>query len=262
MWKLLGIDFEAQDEDPLTTMPTEIGAVLVQYDEADRGEYAKESDLSAILYSRHLPYKPQSEKVIELTGITQEQLEVEGVDPVRVFKDKLFPLMEQADFILAHNTRYDKRLFDSFCKRFNLNPPEKTWICTYQEVPYPDKYTCKKLAHLALDHGILMDGRVLHRATADVELMLELVAHYKFSTILKYAQTPWVFIKVEVPAPWNDGGKGKDLAKKMGFGWQNARGTEEPFFDKTWVKRVKEDQLEAALSCMPGYRVVEVKGTL
>lgn len=257
MWKLLGLDFEAQDENPLTTRPTELGAILVSIE----GDTAmkKLEELSTLFYTPDYP--PQSELVVELTGITDDQLKAEGVDPVSYFRDKLFPLMEKADFILAHNKKYDERLFKAFCAKHGLTPPEKVWICTYVDVPYPAKYTCKKLAHLALDHGILMDHRKLHRATADVELMLELVMKYSFGVILKYAQTPWIFVRAWCKPPWEDGGISTALAKKQGYSWQTARGTDEPVFDKQWVKRIKADQLQKEKDALD-LHVAEVQGKI
>ncbi len=253
MWKLFAVDFEAQDEDPKTTLPTEFGGMLVEYTENPDPTMVELERYEQLLFCENMGYKAQSEKVIELTGITDDMLRRNGVDPVVYLRDIIFPVMERADFILAHNKKYDETLFNTFCRRMGLTPPEKVWICSYQDIPYPAKYTCKKLSHLALDHKIKMDDRELHRVTGDVELLLEVVKLYKFSVILKYASTPWVFIKVEVPKPWHDNGVGKDLAKKLGFGWQQARGTDEPFFDQSWVKRVKVDQLETELQCMPGY---------
>lgn len=259
MLKLLGIDFEAQDENPLTTLPTEVGAILV---ELDGPVMTKVEELSTLLYDDQLMYKPQSELVEALTGISDKDLKERGVKPHGFFVNKLIPLMVKADFIIAHNKKYDQRLFESFCKRFGISYPDKTWICSYTEIPYDTKYTCKKLSHLALDHGILMDGRVLHRATADVELMLELVQKYSFEVILAYASQPWVFLKIDTPAPWTDGGRGVAFAKTKGYNWQICKGTDEPVFDKSWVKRVKLNQLDEELSLTTDYRIVQIKGTI
>lgn len=261
MWKLCGIDFEAQGKDPLTTMPTEVGAILVQYSE--EGGVPKLEEIArtgSLLYAEDCGYEPQTAHVEEITGITDAELKQFGLHPKGFIPAHVFPLMEKADYILAHNKRYDERLFKSFCERSGLTPPGKPWICTYQDIPYAEKYRCKQLSHLALDHKIKMDHRELHRATGDVELMLELVSLYKFSNILKYANTPWVFVRVEVPPPWTDKGVGSDLAKASGYGWQRAKGTEEPFFEKMWVKRIKLDKLEEELKSMPTqYRVSQIQ---
>jgi DNA polymerase III epsilon subunit-like protein len=266
MWKLLGFDLEAQGKDPETTLPTEVGAILVEYREDDgTPSMVERKRAGSLLYALGLGYQPQTREIVELTGITDEELHREGVDPVAYFRDVLFPLMEEADFILAHNKKYDERLFKSFCKRHGLTPPDKVWICSYLDVPYPQKYTCKKLAHLALDHKIKMDHRDLHRATGDVELMLELIALYKFSVILKYFYTPWIFIRVWVPGPWQgkdgDGGVGVAIAKENGYSYQTARGTEEPIFEKSWVKRIKVDQLQKEKDAV-NYHVAEVQPKL
>jgi DNA polymerase-3 subunit epsilon len=267
MWKLLGFDLESQGKETETTLPTEVGAILVDYDESNGTPTMVEvGRAGSLLFALGLGYQPQTPEIVELTGITDDELHRDGVDPVAYFRDVIFPLMEKADFILAHNKKFDERLFKSLCKRWGLTPPEKVWICSYLDIPYPKKYTCKKLAHLALDHGIKMDHRELHRATADVELQLELVVLYSFSAILKYYNTPWIFLRVWVPGPWQgnggDGGIGVGLAKEKGYSYQTARGTDEPFFEKAWVKRIKADRLEEELTLLPGYRVAEVGGKL
>jgi hypothetical protein len=185
-------------------------------------------------------------------------LERDGKPVKDVFTSELFPLMEAADVIIAHNIKFDKTVLESVCARIGLIPPKKRWLCTLTEVPYPDKYRCKQLSHLAYDHGLPMDTRVLHRAVHDVRLMLDLIlTKYCFSKILAYADEPWLYLKADIPAPWTDGGKGKEAATKIGYSWEKARGTEEPVFPKTWVKRVKLSQAdkEIALAAFPVIRL-------
>jgi hypothetical protein len=44
---------------------------------------------------------------------------------------------------------------------------------------------------------------------------------------------------------------GKAQAQKIGYSWQTARGTDGPVFDKCWVKRVKENEIEAEKARAP-----------
>lgn len=245
--KILGLDFETNSDDAKTCAVTEVGAILMERVLHELGHYVfcGRQKLSQLVWQKGYP--EQSQKIIEITGITDAMLQ-EGGKPVRgVFQDELFPLMEQADYILAHNKAFDQTVLESVCKRIGLTPPKRRWICTLTEVPYPEKYRCKQLSHLALDHKLSMDTRELHRAVNDVELMLELICtKYQFDDILAYADMPWVYLQIHTTPPWEDGGKTTDEAKKLGYYWQTDKRWNDAnlVFNKCWVKRVKLDQLE------------------
>src|SRR5882724_945612 len=102
MLKVLGFDFETQGTDHTQTNPTEIGAVLC---EVDQGELV--DSWKVVKEENHLlwqpGYPPQSEEIIALTGITDEMLKRDGYAPKAVFLEKIFPLIEQADVLMAHN---------------------------------------------------------------------------------------------------------------------------------------------------------------
>ena len=250
--KILGIDFETQHDDAKTCPVTEIGAVLVEIDPNYLNPPVELGRYSQIVY--HPGYPPQTPEIVELTGLTDDILKAEGIEPKKAFPP-LFPLVEQADIILAHNKKFDQTVYESATKRMKLDAPNKPWICTLVDVPWPARLTCRKLSHLAYEHGILIDPRTLHRAAQDVELMLKLVlGHYKIQDVLAYAAEPWIYLRADIPKPFGptgDGGVGKELAKKKRFGWEKAPGTDEPVFDKAWVKRVKKSQVEAEIKSAP-----------
>jgi hypothetical protein len=246
MIRLLGVDFETMHDDAKTTPITEIGAILVEIE----GKKWRELDrYSTLVY--HPGYPPQTEKIVALTSITDEMLKADGIEP-RAALPPLFPLMEQADYIIAHNISFDKTVLESVCARLKLTYPVRPWICSYRDVLYPEKFTCKKLSHLAFEHGMQVDISKLHRATDDVQLMLQfLTTFYSMEEIIEYWKLPWVFVKASVPKPWLDGGAGKEQAKKLGFGWQTARGMDEPFFKESWIKRIKARDLEKEMASSP-----------
>jgi inhibitor of KinA sporulation pathway (predicted exonuclease) len=249
--KILGLDFEATGDDAKNDHITEVGARELIL---NGNTYQPGAGLQQFVFEPGYP--KLSEFIQELTGITDKMLEDDGIPPKEMMEKHLFPMMEKVDYVLAHNKSYDQTLLHSVATRYGLTPPNKPWICTYTEIPYADKYKCKKLAHLALDHGLKMDGRSLHRALDDVELMLELVTtKYNFKDILVYASSPWVYLRAIIPAPWTDGGVGKQQATKLGYSWQCARGTEKPVFEKCWVKRVKDFQKASEIANAP-FKVV------
>lgn len=256
--RLLGLDFETQCDDAENTNITEVGAVELIWTPGGEEEFKVETTYSTLVYSPEYP--PQKPEIVELTGLTDEMLKAEGTGPGSALVG-LLPLVNRADVILAHNKKFDQRVFESSVKRvMGIEPPKKEWLCTIHDVPYPAKYRCKKLSHLAYDHGLKMDDRVLHRATDDVRLMLELVTtKYPFKAILDYYREPWVYLRADILGPWQgkggDGGVGKEQATSLGYAWEKPRGTDEPVFPKFWVKRVKARQVEQEKMLAP-FRVV------
>lgn len=126
--KILGIDFETQHDDAKTTPITEIGAILVEIEGKKWQELGRYSQL---VY--HPGYPPQTEKIVALTSITDEMLKADGIEP-RAALPPLFPLMEQADYIVAHNISFDKTVLESICARLKLEYPVRPWICSYRDI--------------------------------------------------------------------------------------------------------------------------------
>lgn len=261
--KLLFLDFESQSDDPATTNPTEVGALLVEREllAGEPDKYTIKSELSQLIYEDHYP--TQTDEIVEITGITDEMLKAGGKDRQTVFGQMLHPLMLEADYVLAHNAKFDRGVFETTCSNLGWGEhPALNWICTLEDIPWAKKYRCKQLAHLAFDHGIQFDRESLHRALDDVKLLFQLVTHchMSFEQILEYRDMPWVFLFLNgVKAPWQDGGVSNAFAKKLKFGWQKAPGTDKPEFEKRWVKRVKENQVDAEKAKLVGtdYRLTK-----
>lgn len=238
---LLFLDFETQSDDPTTTNATEVGASMFLFD----GEkHHQRERLSQLIYDPSYP--PQTEQIVDLTGITDEMLQMDGKAPLHVFTH-LCAMVAEADYVLAHNKTFDQGVYESVGSRLipALPQPKKGWICTIQDVPYDKKYKCKKLAHLCYDHKIIVHPDTLHRAINDVDLMAQLITtQYDFHKILKYWETPWVCLFLNgVKGPWEDNGVSNKMAKKLGYSWETPWGTDLKF-PKRWVKRLKEDQLQ------------------
>lgn len=245
--KLVVLDFETQGDDPTFHKPTEVGAVLW-----DTEEEAFTERLSQLIYEPS--YEPQTEEIVEITGITDEMLKEKGLSRETVFMNLLSPLVEEADYVLAHNKAFDQTVYETTCRAIgrDIRKPKGGWICTIQDVPYPKKYKCKKLSHLAYDHGVIVDPATLHRAIHDVELLAELIlTRYDFNDILAYYQLPWAILFLNgVKGPWEDNGVTNAQAKKLGYSWERPWGTDLTF-QKRWVKRIKEDQILAEKAKLP-----------
>lgn len=261
--KVLGIDFETQDADSKTTRATEVGAVLYDYEPGIKPQFREVDRYNPLIWDD--AYPAQTEQIVELTGISDEMLKQEGRSPLLVFPAVL-SFIHKADLIVAHKVSFDKSVLVNNVKRIGGEVPEKEWLCTLTNFPWPKRFTCRKLSHLAYEHGIMVDPRTLHRADADVDLMMRLIGEcYDFEQILAYARTPWIYLKADIVPPWTDGGLQSEFAKGLGFSWEQVRNVEEHKWPKKWVKRVKTkeefDQIvESGRSFKSPFRVSRIEG--
>jgi hypothetical protein len=245
---ILGVDFESNGLDVEKAQITEIGAVLFDTDKGSSIE-----SLSCFLHDESYP--PQSQDIIDLTGITDEMLKQEGISPAKGMRN-LANLMMRADYMVAHNKKFDQRIGESFGSRVGSPLPPSTWLCSLTELEWPKSITCRKLAHISFElcpDLLFNEGKLipLHRAMNDVQLMLGLINRVtKWEDFVAYALQPWVTLAVFIPPPWNDGGVGKDWAKKNGFGWESPPGSDLKY-EKLWVKRVKESKLQGEQNDKP-----------
>jgi DNA polymerase III epsilon subunit-like protein len=259
--KFLGLDLEATDKEPTTARITELGIMKFEILDTppDEGTGFGIQILvkgGSLVYESDYP--PQSEEVLRVTGISDEDLISKG----KSFRDALLSMDsavgDDFDYIVCHNKGYDEVLFkaelerhkDKFTPEFVAKWVGKPWICTLRDVEYPDHQKCKKLSHLALDHGVPIDPATLHRSVGDVNLMLLLLEYgqYDLRQVIERMKIPDIYIRAVVPSPFGrngDGGAGKDHAKACGYGWQTAPGTDKPVFDLCWVKKIKEDRFDA-----------------
>jgi hypothetical protein len=237
---VLGFDLETQGLDTRITNITEIGASLYEVDPTKNEWRAYGIPFSKICWEESYPL--QAQEVVDLTGLTDSLLKSKGVPPREALCYVVKSHIERADVILAHNASFDKAVLEAACERYFVDLPDKEWVCTLRNFPWPAKYACKKLGHLGWEHGLDAPASTLHRALDDVELMLKLVQRYDFHEVLKYARTPWVYLRGEVAGPWIDGGVQNTIAKNLGFAFESVRGDEKHRWPKTWVARVKQGQ--------------------
>lgn len=258
---VMGLDFETQDDQPKTTNVTEVGAVLYQVD-LETNEFNKMVEFSHFCYEPEYP--PQTEKIISLTGITDEMLKTFGKPREGVFRE-LMPMVRLADIILCHKISFDETILKATCEKFSIELPKKEFLCTLTNFPWPPNLTCHKLSHLAYEHDIPHDRKSLHRAVNDVDLMIQTIAKYNFKEVLEYARKPWIYFKATILEPWKDGGLQASIAKSFGFTFESVKGTDTPRWSKTWVSRTKSlEKLEeiksgVAVSASP-FRVAVIEG--
>lgn len=239
--KIAIMDFEATSVLPEEAVPLEVACIVVDsqtFEEIDSYErYIKSSLFQSVPL-----------EVENLTKISTSTIHDEGL-PELIVCGQLIKMTQDCEIFLAHNKTYDMTVLAKMLGRnFTAERLEswpgmraENWICTLEEIPYPEKYRCKILSHLALDHGAIVSGKDAHGALYDVQLIQTILrlGKYSIDDIINYARSPWIYLQALIPNPWEDAGKGKDAAKKAGYGWEKARG-DNIVFPKKWIKRVKE----------------------
>lgn len=253
MKKILGIDFESTGLDNTKARIIEIGAVLF---EVENCTWTPTKFISRLCWS--LGDEALPKEIVEVTGITDAKLQEEG-KPLGPCLEELAELAAEAEMLVAHNALYDKGLLESNIKTLGMDLIDKVpnmlqlpWLCSWGDLKQNKKFKCGKLSHLALDYGVPVDPNELHRAYADVMLMGKMLTAAKAlpEEMLKYQQSPSYIVAAKIKPPWEDGGKEKDQAVKLGYGWQKARGTDLEI-PKSWVKKVKDCDLDEERKLAP-----------
>jgi hypothetical protein len=244
--KLLLLDFEATDILPDKARPIEYCFYVW---DTETGETLERDGL---LWADDYPEIP--EVIVKLTGITTEAARAGGKSPKEILEGfaKTAPMI---DYCVAHNAHgYDKVLLEAECKRHGIELPKIRWIDTMLDVPFPPSIgKCRRLSHLALEHGIIVDPAKLHGAKADVGLMKSILQTYPIVDVVKFATAPWIVLQAMVHYDT------RELAKKAGFGWEKIG---EKVYPKTWVKRVRDFQLadELARAKEIGFGIRKIEG--
>lgn len=172
-------------------------------------------------------------KTTELCGITEEMV-LEAPVTTKIALNTIKNYMARADYMIAHNgAEFDAVVLKSEAEREGVELPTVKWLDTRTDLPY--KFETRKLSYIAAEHGFV--NKHAHRAGYDVEIMSDVFFEYDLETIIKYSESPSVTVRADVKPPWEDGGKGTEMAKKRGYRFDSTR--------KMWLKVIKEFQIES-----------------
>lgn len=250
--KVCGIDFESTGLDTNKDRITEIGAVIFDTDK----NWEVVSEFNSLVWEPNYP--KLTPEVIAITGITQAMLEKDGKAPGEALK-ALGAFTAEVELFVAHNAPFDQALLLAELKRLGVTSKKK-WVCSARDLKTNRQFKSWRLAHLALDYGVTVNPKLLHRAVDDVKLMGSMLAEAKadINEMIKYMETPDIIIRAVIPKPWEDGGKGKDAAKELGYSWQQPKGSDKTY-QNFWVKIIKEDELDEEQRKAP-FKVQQLKG--
>ena len=226
---LLGLDLETTGLKTDSDFIIEVGAALWDTDR----------NAALVLYSEMVdPGVTISEEITRITGITNEDLKTYGRQPSSVLVETR-KLIMLSDLVVAHNgTFFDRPLLEAELKRHAFEIPEKPWLDTSTDVPYPEHIKVRKLSYLAAEHGFL--NPFAHRALSDVLTMLQVLSKYDINRVLEFSREPSYVLTAIAKKPWEDtapeGKKEIDLVKARGYRFNGG--------SKKWQKQVKQSQLE------------------
>jgi DNA polymerase III subunit epsilon len=125
----------------------------------------------------------------------------------------------EADALVAHNVNFDRPMVLRLFASRGITLPPKLWVCSLQQLAFPNDRVapgtpkvCRRLSHLALEHGIASVG--IHRAGGDVLLLCTLLSLIpNLDEQILTALRPRTLHKALVSF------EEKHLAKTRGFEW-------------------------------------------
>jgi len=156
------------------------------------------------------PGDPIPVDVVELTGITDDQVQGQALDETTVNN-----LVASSHLVIAHNAGFDRRFLE---RRFPLFI-DKAWACSLAQIPWSEEgLASRKLDYILGQLGFFFDD---HRAFADCQAVLHMLSldlprsgKPIFKTLLENARRSSVRV-------WAVGASfdAKDLLKSRGYRW-------------------------------------------
>lgn len=223
------VDVETTGLDPTRHKVIELGIVAFLFGPAGQ-IYGATSTFTAF----QDPGSPLDAEIVDLTGITDEMLAGQAIDPAAVAA-----FVEPAAVVIAHNAAFDR----PFCERAWPCFTPKAWACSLHEIDWKaERQRSGKLEALLAAHGLFHDG---HRAFADCHALIEILARPlphsgrpALQALLEVARRPTYRIRA-VASPF----EAKDVLKARGYRWEpgdNGR-------TKCWWRDVPEADRDAEI---------------
>ena len=237
-----GIDFETTSVDPHTCHPTEVALIL--------WEAQTNTIIEPMSFLLQLPAEVEVTNE-HITGISKRLVQNYGYRWNEA-QEYILQRLAYADYFMAHNVEFDRTILKRMVNwenHYGEKPfDDSHWIDTMTDVPYPEGIKTRALTYLAAEHGFV--NPFPHRALFDVMTMIKIAGMYDLAEILKYANSPNIWLRASVSF------EDKQLAKDRYFKWDPT--------NKLWVKKVKEmniayeeERAEFPIDLLPGYEYQE-----
>ena len=194
---------------------------------------------------------PLPVEIKRLTGIRDEVISEFGIHPSTAYRElEQYCIDRNVDYIVAHNgDNFDRPFLFHELDKLKIEAPRLrslTWIDTRKDIKYKpgEEPKSKSLQNLLVEKRFI--PAIAHRALPDASNMMWLLAHYDINEILEYKKIPWIVVRAMVQF------SEKDLAKAQGYSWQEIN---HKIYDKSWVKLLKENELDAERLKFPEHEV-------
>lgn len=181
------------------------------------------------------PSESITPEITAITGITNEMVAGQVIDPVQVAKSAA-----PASLVIAHNAAFDRRFLERFSDVFSTKP----WACSLSQIDWAaEGFEGAKLAYLAQAAGFFYDRhRAMHDCLATIELLamrLPRSGVTGLSRLLDGARTVAWRIWAE-NSPFDL----KDVLKARGYRWNGDPGPQ----PRAWYIDVVDAQREAEVT--------------
>ena len=222
--KALVVDVETTGTDTEHDHIIELGMVCFEYS-PDTGEVAWVSDVYDSFEDPGVPIPPESTAI---HGITREMVAGHRLDD-----DAVAELLEDAQWVVAHNAAFDRPLLERRLPVF----AGKRWLCSYAELPWAKLgFSSGKLEFLANARGFFYEG---HRSEIDCRALLEVLR----LPLPQTADNPWQRLLASgvqqsyriwaIDAPFDS----KEALKARGYRWDGQR--------RCWHRTMSHDEAAA-----------------
>ena len=204
----LMVDVETTGLDTATDEIIELAMVPFTYGQEDGRIFEIREPFQGL----RQPSAPIPPEVVALTGITDEMVAGKSIDP-----DEVAQFAANADLVIAHNARFDRKMLERFCQTFTT----KAWACSQSQVPWAEEgFGGAKLAYLLNDLGFFHGA---HRAVDDCLATIEILSRpllksgvLAMTKLLESARRPTWRVWAE-RAPYDF----KNLLKSRGYRWND-----------------------------------------
>ncbi|MEN2990386.1 3'-5' exonuclease [Tistrella sp. BH-R2-4] len=224
------LDVETTGLDPRTDAIIELGMIAFEYEPGGTvfrvtGSFSAFQD----------PGRPIPPEITRLTGITDEMVAGQSIEPIEVAG-----FAEPASVVIAHNAGFDRRFVERVWDIFRM----KAWACSQSGIDWSGEgVEGTKLGYLLAQAGLFHDG---HRAAEDCRALLEVLARplpvsgvTALGSLLAGARQASMRIRAE-GSPFDM----KDALKARGYRWNDGSDGQ----PKAWWRDVAEADVEAELT--------------
>lgn len=240
---ICGLDIETTGFDPKTEHVTEVAWVIKDHE-----------DEKPLVMKTHFVLPPEQlwngaeyikPTITQLTRIEMRHV-MAGLPLAAVLTELAKDLgAHGVEVVCAHNGEmFDRPFLQVKAQELGVDAArlltEPLWLDTSVDVVYPEHCRYTNLMYVAAFHGLL--NPFAHAALFDVMTMLKVLDQYPLAPVLERAKSPWCYVAANV------GYDNRQAAKDRRYNWENV-GTKA--FPKTWVKRIKEMDLEKERAAAP-----------